>query len=156
LLNLEVSGLWECPRGFNLINFDIVDDKLGQVGAKLDLLPEPASADGHDSNAEVSNRIVCLHLLLLLLVSPQIPKSLSEEDIFPTFSPFGPLKDVAIIRDKHSGLHRGCAFVTYWSSADAEQAVEALHDKFTFEGGRRPAQVKPAEPSGEFTPNGAS
>jgi len=75
---------------------------------------------------------------------------MSEEDIFPTFNPFGPLKDVAIIRDKHTGLHRGCAFVTYWSGSDAERAQEALHDNFTFPGARRPAQVKPAEPSGEY------
>lgn len=73
---------------------------------------------------------------------------MSEEDIFPIFEPFGPLKDLAIIRDKHTGLHRGCAFVTYWASADGERAQEALHDNFTFPGGRRPAQVKPAEPSG--------
>lgn len=73
---------------------------------------------------------------------------MGEEEIFPTFDSFGPLKDVAIIRDKHTGLHRGCAFVTFWSAADAERAQEALHDKFTFPGARRPAQVKPAEPSG--------
>ena len=71
-----------------------------------------------------------------------------EDDIFPTFDAFGPLKDVAIIRDKVSGLHRGCAFVTFWNAADAERAQEALHDKYTFPGGRKPAQVKPAEPSG--------
>ena len=73
---------------------------------------------------------------------------MNEEDIFPTFDSFGPLKDVAIIRDKHTGLHRGCAFVTFWSSADGERAQESLHDKFSFPGARRPAQVKPAEPSG--------
>lgn len=78
---------------------------------------------------------------------------MNEEDIFPTFDSFGPLKDVAIIRDKHTGLHRGCAFVTFWSSADAERAQEELHDKFTFPGARRPAQVKPAEPSGTFKCN---
>ena len=78
---------------------------------------------------------------------------MNEEDIFPTFDPFGPLKDVAVIRDKHTGLHRGCAFVTYWSPADAERAQEALHDKFSFPGARRPAQVKPAEPSGMYTSN---
>jgi CUG-BP- and ETR3-like factor len=83
-----------------------------------------------------------------LLLVAQIPKTLSEEDIFPTFDAFGPLKDVAIIRDKHSGVHRGCAFVTYWSSTDALTAQETLHNKFTFPGARRPAQVKPAEPSG--------
>lgn len=76
-----------------------------------------------------------------------MPKKLSEEDIFPTFDAFGPLKDVAVIRDKVSGIHRGCAFVTFWNAADAERAQEALHDKFTFPGGRKPAQVKPAEPS---------
>ena len=75
---------------------------------------------------------------------------MNEEDIFPTFDPFGPLKDVAIIRDKHTGLHRGCAFVTFWNAVDAERAQEDLHDKFTFPGARRPAQVKPAEPSGKW------
>jgi CUG-BP- and ETR3-like factor len=75
---------------------------------------------------------------------------MNEEDIFPTFDQFGPLKDVAVIRDKHSGLHRGCAFVTYWSAADAERAHAALHDKYTFAGARRPAQVKPSEPSGTY------
>jgi CUG-BP- and ETR3-like factor len=72
---------------------------------------------------------------------------MNEEDIFPTFDSFGPLKDVAIIRDRHTGVHRGCAFVTYWSAVDAERAREALHDKFTFPGAKRAAQVKPAEPS---------
>lgn len=83
----------------------------------------------------------------LKLFVGQVPKDMNEEDIFPTFDSFGPLKDVAIIRDKHTGLHRGCAFVTFWSSSDAERAQESLHDKFTFPGARRPAQVKPAEPS---------
>jgi CUG-BP- and ETR3-like factor len=79
----------------------------------------------------------------------QVPKNMNEEELFPTFNAFGPLKDVAIIRDKHSGLHRGCAFVTFWSPEHAENAQLSLHDQFTFPGGRRPAQVKPAEPSGK-------
>lgn len=77
----------------------------------------------------------------------QVPKTMNEEDIFPTFDSFGPLKDVSIIRDKHTQLHRGCAFVTYWAATDAEAAQEALHGKHVFPGARRPAQVKPAEPS---------
>uniref|UniRef100_A0A7S4AS97 RRM domain-containing protein n=1 Tax=Pseudo-nitzschia australis TaxID=44445 RepID=A0A7S4AS97_9STRA len=77
----------------------------------------------------------------------QVPKTMNEEDIFSTFDSFGPLKDVSIIRDKHTQLHRGCAFVTYWAASDAEQAQEALHGKHVFPGARRPAQVKPAEPS---------
>jgi CUG-BP- and ETR3-like factor len=78
---------------------------------------------------------------------------MNEEDIFPTFDSFGPLKDVAVIRDKHTGLHRGCAFVTYWSVADAESARAALHDQFTFPGAKRATQVKPAEPSGMSNAN---
>jgi CUG-BP- and ETR3-like factor len=78
----------------------------------------------------------------------QIPKSMNEEDIFPTFNSFGPLKDVTVIRDKHTGIHRGCAFVTYWSIADADMARDTLHDKFIFAGAKRAVQVKPAEPSG--------
>lgn len=74
---------------------------------------------------------------------------MNEEDIFPTFDSFGPLKDVAIIRDKQSGIHRGCAFVTYWSTPDAERARDALHDNYTFPGAKRAAQVKLAEPSGK-------
>lgn len=75
---------------------------------------------------------------------------MNEEDIFPTFDVFGPLKDVAVIRDKHSGMHRGCAFVTYWSAADAERARTELHDAFTFPGAKRLAQVKLAEPSSTY------
>ena len=63
--------------------------------------------------------------------------NLNEEDIFPVFDAFGPLKDVAIIRDKHSSTHRGCAFVTYWNIADAQTAQEALHNSYTFPGARR-------------------
>ena len=83
-----------------------------------------------------------------LLFYAQVPKNMNEEDIFPTFDGFGPLKDVAIIRDRQTGMHRGCAFVTFWNSADADRAREALHDKFTFPGAKRCAQVKRAEPSG--------
>ena len=72
---------------------------------------------------------------------------MNEEDIFPTFDTFGPLKDVAIILDKQTGMHRGCAFVTYWAAADAERARDALHDKFVFPGAKRCAQVKRAEPT---------
>lgn len=73
---------------------------------------------------------------------------MNEEDIFPVFSPFGPLKDMAIIRDKHTGLHRGCAFVTFWSAEDAQKAQDSLHGTYVFPGAKRPTQVKPAEPSG--------
>lgn len=75
---------------------------------------------------------------------------MNEVDIFPTFDCFGPLKDVVIIRDKQTGHHRGCAFVTYSHAVDAENAQHSLHDQFVFPGGKRPIQVKPADQSGKF------
>jgi len=54
------------------------------------------------------------------------------------------MEDVAIIRDKHTGQHRGCAFVTFLSKESAEQCERELHGTFPFEGGKRPVQVRPA------------
>ena len=44
----------------------------------------------------------------------QVPKSISEEGLFLTFSVYGPIKELLVIRDKYTGQHRGCAFVTFW------------------------------------------
>mmetsp|Transcript_47157 Transcript_47157/g.57076 ORF Transcript_47157/g.57076 Transcript_47157/m.57076 type:complete len:749 (-) Transcript_47157:388-2634(-) len=78
----------------------------------------------------------------------QVPKSMGEEDLFPTFSDFGPIKELLVIRDKHTGQHRGCAFVTFWNASAASQAQQALHDNYTFPQGRKPVQIRPAtEPS---------
>lgn len=83
----------------------------------------------------------------------QVPKTMGEEDIFPTFSDFGPIKELLVIRDKHTGQHRGCAFVTYWSASAASYAQQTLHDKFTFPQGRKPVQIRPAaEPSQQPVP----
>lgn len=37
----------------------------------------------------------------------QIPKHMEEEDLRPVFEEFGEIFDLAVIRDKISGLHRG-------------------------------------------------
>jgi CUG-BP- and ETR3-like factor len=69
---------------------------------------------------------------------------MSEEDLFSTFTGFGPIKELMIIRDRHTGQHRGCAFVTFYHTADGLKAVEDLHDKVTLSNGRKPLQVRPA------------
>ena len=75
----------------------------------------------------------------------QVPKDMTEEDLAFVFEPHGPILDLAIIRDRRSGSHRGCAFVTYESGEDAMKVVEEMHGKFTFEGASWPAQVRPAQ-----------
>jgi len=82
----------------------------------------------------------------------QIPKQLAEEDIFPTFVEYGPIKDLMIIRDKITSQHRGCAFVTFWSSISASRAQEELHDKYHFPGARKAVQIKPASNNNEQQP----
>lgn len=74
----------------------------------------------------------------------QVPKTMEEADLFPIFEKFGPMDDVAIIRDKHTGQHRGCAFVTYLSKESADACEKELHNTHVFEGGKRPVQVRPA------------
>ena len=82
----------------------------------------------------------------------QVPKNMDEADLFPIFEHFGPMEDVAIIRDKHTGQHRGCAFVTFLTKESADQCEKELHNTFPFEGGKRPVQVRPAgKKEGEFS-----
>lgn len=83
----------------------------------------------------------------------QVPKNMEETDLTCTFQDYGDIKEILVIRDRHTGQHRGCAFVTFYSPADAARVIEALHDKFTFPDGRKPVQIKPAsEPSSSSTP----
>lgn len=74
----------------------------------------------------------------------QVPKMMDETDLFPIFEKFGPMENIAIIRDKNTGQHRGCAFVTYFKSESADACQNELHDKLVLDGGKRPVQVKPA------------
>jgi len=74
----------------------------------------------------------------------QVPKSYEEADLFPYFNKYGPMENVTIIRDKHTGQHRGCAFVTFISQEHAGACEQEMHNQFTFPGGKRPVQIRPA------------
>ena len=74
----------------------------------------------------------------------QVPKMMDETDLFPIFEKFGPMGNIAIIRDRNTGQHRGCAFVTYLKSESADACQNELHDKLVLDGGKKPVQVKPA------------
>ena len=74
----------------------------------------------------------------------QVPKNLTEEDLAIVFEPYGRILDLTVIRDRRSGNHRGCAFVTYENGEDAMKVVHDMHGKYTFDGAPWPAQVRPA------------
>lgn len=71
----------------------------------------------------------------------QIPKDMGEETLRPVFEEYGSIFDLTIIRDKASGYHRGCAFLTYTTKAAAETALEALHNKCKLPNAQNTLQV---------------
>lgn len=75
----------------------------------------------------------------------QIPKDMTEEALRPIFADYGAIFDLTVIRDKATGLHRGCAFLTYTTKEAADQALEALHNKVKLPNAQNPLQVRPAD-----------
>lgn len=80
----------------------------------------------------------------LKLFVGQVPKNMTEEDLAFVFEPYGRILDLTVIRDRRSGNHRGCAFVTYENGEDAVRVVSEMHGKYKFDGAPWPAQVRPA------------
>lgn len=74
----------------------------------------------------------------------QIPRASAETDLAPFFEQYGPIAELAILRDR-GGMSKGCAFLTYTTRAAALMCMETLHEKHTYPGMTRPLQIKPAD-----------
>lgn len=72
------------------------------------------------------------------------PKSANEDEIRAVFAPYGTLREIHVIRNQ-DGTNKGCAFVKYTTRQSALDAIEALHEQYTMQGGPRPLVVKFAD-----------
>lgn len=72
------------------------------------------------------------------------PKSANEDEIRAVFASYGTLREIHVIRNQ-DGTNKGCAFVKYTTRQSALDAIEALHEQYTMQGGPRPLVVKFAD-----------
>lgn len=71
-----------------------------------------------------------------------VPRNITEDQVQRLFSEYGNVLEVAILRDKRTGLQQGCCFIKYATVEEAERAIRALHNQKTLLGGSAPLQVK--------------
>ena len=80
----------------------------------------------------------------------------TENDLQDLFSPFGEVREVALIQDKFTNRSRGFGFVTMGDSQAVQAAIAALHEKSV--GGRNltvnEARAREERPARSFNGGG--
>ncbi|EDW12937.2 uncharacterized protein Dmoj_GI17944, isoform E [Drosophila mojavensis] len=75
----------------------------------------------------------------------QVPKSMDEAQLREMFEEYGPVHSINVLRDKATGISKGCCFVTFYTRRAALKAQDALHNVKTLSGMYHPIQMKPAD-----------
>lgn len=75
----------------------------------------------------------------------QVPRTRTEEAIRPLFEVHGDIVEIVILRDKITGQQQGSCFVKYSTSVEADRAIKALDNQYTFPGELTPINVKYAD-----------
>ncbi|XP_070492178.1 CUGBP Elav-like family member 2 isoform X2 [Chironomus tepperi] len=75
----------------------------------------------------------------------QVPRSMDEAQLREMFEEFGRVHTINVLRDKSTGLSKGCCFVTFYTRKAALKAQDALHNIKTLVGMHHPIQMKPAD-----------
>eukprot|EP00092_Neocalanus_flemingeri_P019404 GFUD01021018.1.p1 GENE.GFUD01021018.1~~GFUD01021018.1.p1 ORF type:complete len:526 (+),score=112.14 GFUD01021018.1:119-1579(+) len=70
---------------------------------------------------------------------------MDEDALKHFFEEFGSVHQLNVLRDKTTGVSRGCCFVTFYKRKHALDAQNALHNIKTMTGMHHPIQMKPAD-----------
>lgn len=71
-----------------------------------------------------------------------LPRNITEEEIKELFSPYGQINEIFIMREPHSGVGKGCAFVKYAFKEQGLFAIRSLHGALTLVDVNRPLEVR--------------
>ncbi|CAG5130303.1 unnamed protein product [Candidula unifasciata] len=74
-----------------------------------------------------------------------LSKKFSENDVRMMFAPFGTIEECTVLRDHTGTASKGCAFVTFASRQNAQNAIKSMHHSQTMEGCSSPLVVKFAD-----------
>lgn len=80
----------------------------------------------------------------------QVPRSCDEAALRPLFERCGELEELVIIRDRNTGYHRGCAFVTFTTAPAAAMAIDLFQGKKPLPACKLPMQVRVADTDKEY------
>jgi len=75
----------------------------------------------------------------------QVPRSMQEADLRKMFEEFGEIYQINVLRDKRTGVSKGCCFITFFTRKAALDAQNLLHNIKTLPGMYHPIQMKPAD-----------
>ncbi|KAA8549064.1 hypothetical protein F0562_000748 [Nyssa sinensis] len=92
-----------------------------------------ASADYNDAGSYVK------------LYVGAIPRTATEDNIRSLFEEHGNIVEIVLLKDKRTGQQQECCFVKYATLEEADRAIGALHNQYTFPGGVVPIKVRYAE-----------
>ncbi|KAG9157183.1 hypothetical protein Leryth_004872 [Lithospermum erythrorhizon] len=73
------------------------------------------------------------------------PRTIPEAEVRSIFGEYGHVLEVVLLKDKRTGQQGECGFVKYSKLEEADRAVEALNDKYTFSGAPLPVKVRYAD-----------